>query len=239
MQTSVESVNLGGSGVDFSLWGMFANADILVQLVMLMLVVASVWSWSIIFEKTKRMRRVNAAADLFEESFWSGNSLDTLFTENKDGNGHPMSRIFVAAMREWQRSTGSEGAVIDRLGLEDRLARVTRVTTNRELDKMEHGLGFLATVGSTAPFIGLFGTVWGIMNSFQSIALTSNTSLAVVAPGIAEALMATGLGLVAAIPAVMGYNKLSHELTRYAGRLEGFSDEFYAILSREMDRKKK
>jgi len=238
MQTGVESINLGGSVPDFSMWGMFTSADILVQLVMLMLVAASVWSWAIIFEKTKRMRRVNAAADIFEESFWSGNSLETLYLENKDSNGHPMARTFVAAMREWQRSTGKEGAVLDRMALEDRLARVNRVTTNREMDKLEHGLGFLATVGSTAPFIGLFGTVWGIMNSFQSIALSSNTSLAVVAPGIAEALMATGLGLVAAIPAVMGYNKLSHELVRYAGRLEGFSDEFYAILSREMDRKK-
>ncbi|MCK5041731.1 MAG: protein TolQ [Sphingomonadales bacterium] len=238
MQTSVESVSLGGSVPDFTLWGMFTSADLLVQLVMLMLVAASVWSWAIIFEKARRMRRVNAAADVFEEGFWSGNSLETLYKENKDNNSHPMARIFVAAMREWQRSTGKAGAVLDRLGLEDRLARVNRVTTNREMDKIEHGLGFLATVGSTAPFIGLFGTVWGIMNSFQAIALSSNTSLAVVAPGIAEALLATGLGLVAAIPAVMGYNKLSHEMTRYAGRLEGFSDEFYAILSREMDRKK-
>lgn len=238
MQTGVESINLGGSVPDFSVWGMFTSADILVQLVMLMLVAASVWSWAIIFEKTKRMRRVNGAADIFEEGFWSGNSLESLYKEHKDSTSHPMAKVFVTAMREWQRSTGKEGAVIDRLGLEDRLARVTRVTTNREMDKLEHGLSFLATVGSTAPFVGLFGTVWGIMNSFQSIALSSNTSLAVVAPGIAEALMATGLGLVAAIPAVMGYNKLSHEMTRYAGRLEGFSDEFYAILSREMDRKK-
>lgn len=238
MQTTVDTVNLSGSAQDFSMWGMFSSADILVQLVMLMLVVASVWSWTIIFEKARRMRRVNKAADAFEEIFWSGNSLDELYNNNKDTNGHPMARIFVASMREWQRSTAQMGAVIDRLGLEDRLARVMRVTTNREMDKIENGLGFLATVGSTAPFVGLFGTVWGIMNSFQSIALSSNTSLAVVAPGIAEALMATGLGLVAAIPAVIGYNKLSLEMTRYAGRLEGFGDEFYAILSRELDRKK-
>ena len=238
MQTSVESIDLGGSVPDFSMWGMFTGADILVQLVMLLLLAASVWSWAIIYEKTKRMRRVNARADVFEENFWSGNSIEDIYKTHKDATSHPMARVFVASMLEWQRSTGKGGAVLDRLGLEDRLARVMRVTTNREMDKIEHGLGFLATVGSTAVFVGLFGTVWGIMNSFQAIALSSNTSLAVVAPGIAEALMATALGLVAAIPAVMGYNKLTYEMTRYAGRLEAFSDEFYAILSREMDRKK-
>jgi biopolymer transport protein TolQ len=234
MQGEVETTYLGGSAPDFSIFGMFAEADILVQLVMLMLIVASIWSWAIMFEKVRRMKRLNGAASDFEEAFWSGNSLEEFYAGLKDKPGHPMARVFVAAMREWKRSTGGSGGM-DRLGLDDRLVRVMRVTTNRELDKLDKNVGFLATVGSTAPFVGLFGTVWGIMNSFQAIALSSNTSLAVVAPGIAEALMATALGLAAAIPAVIGYNRLSGEITRYAGRLEGFADEFHSILSREMD----
>ena len=235
MENNVEAIALTGSTPDFSAWGMFWGADIIVQMVMIMLVAASVWSWAIIFEKVRRMKRVVKAADAFEEDFWSGNSLEDVYNREKDQPGHPMARVFVAAMREWQRSVSGAGG--GKLGLHDRLARVMRVTTNREMDKLESGTGFLATVGSTAPFVGLFGTVWGIMNSFQSIALSSNTSLAVVAPGIAEALLATGLGLIAAIPAVIAYNKLTNEMNRYAVRIEGFSDEFHAILSREMERR--
>ncbi len=233
----VETVDLGGTTNDFSMWSMFIEADIIVQAVMLILMMASVWSWAVIFEKSRLMRQLNSVADEFEEMFWSGNSLEVLYTQLKGKNNHPMPKLFVAAMREWKRSNDGQGKVLNRLGLSDRLTKVMRVTLAREMDKVEKHINFLATVGSTAVFVGLFGTVWGIMNSFQSIALASNTSLAVVAPGIAEALFATALGLVAAIPAVMGYNKLTSDIERFALRVEGFADEFSAILSRQMEEK--
>ncbi len=234
-QTQVSAETLGGSVPDFTVWGMFWEAGIVVQLVIVLLVLASVWTWAIIFEKMVRIRKVNSEADAFEETFWSGNSLENLYGETKKNPTHPLALVFISAMREWQRSLTAEGRVLDKLSLQERIAKVMRVTSQREMERLEERTVFLATVGSTAPFVGLFGTVWGIMNAFQSIALTSNTSLAVVAPGIAEALLATALGLVAAIPAVMAYNKLSGELGRYAARLEGFSDEFQAVLSRQMD----
>lgn len=233
--TTVEAVDLGGHVPDFSMWGMFAQADFVVQSVMILLLLASFWSWAIIFEKLRRIKDINTSADDFEKAFWSGNSLEDLYNRAKVSADHPMAMVFVAAMREWQKSMSEGGTIRDRLSLQDRLERVMRVTTNREVELLERHTGFLATVGSTAPFVGLFGTVWGIMNSFQSIAMTSNTSLAVVAPGIAEALFATAIGLVAAIPAVMAYNRISSELDRYITRLEGFQDEFTAIVSRELD----
>lgn len=234
-ETQVSAETLGGTVPDFTAWGMFWEAGIVVQLVIVLLVLASVWTWAIIFEKLMRIRKVNSEADAFEETFWSGNSLENLYGETKKNPTHPLALVFISAMREWQRSLTAEGRVLDKLSLQERIAKVMRVTSQREMERLEERTVFLATVGSTAPFVGLFGTVWGIMNAFQSIALTSNTSLAVVAPGIAEALLATALGLAAAIPAVMAYNKLSGELARYAARLEGFSDEFQAILSRQMD----
>ena len=234
-ETQILAETLGGTAPDFSVLGMFWEAGIVVQLVIVLLVLASVWTWAIIFEKLMRIRKVNNEADSFEENFWSGNSLENLYLETKKNPTHPLALVFISAMREWQRSLTAEGRVLDKLSLQERIAKVMRVTTQREMERLEERTVFLATVGSTAPFVGLFGTVWGIMNAFQSIALTSNTSLAVVAPGIAEALLATALGLVAAIPAVMAYNKLSGELSRYAARLDGFSDEFQAILSRQMD----
>lgn len=236
MQGPVESVVLEGSRADFSVIGMFLQADLIVQSVMMLLLTASVWSWTIIFATWLRLRRVNEAADGFEDSFWSGTAPEDLYEGLKNRIGHPFAMVFVAAMREWQRSTGGgRGGARDRLSVEDRVAKVMRVAIAREMERLEGHTGFLATVGSAAPFIGLFGTVWGIMNSFQAIALTSNTSLAVVAPGIAEALLATALGLVAAIPAVVAYNKHATDLSRFAGRLEGFADEFAAILSRQLD----
>lgn len=233
--SAVEAVELGGSVPDFSMWGMFAQADMIVKSVMILLILASFWSWSIIFEKLKRIKEINADANDFEDAFWSGTSLEDLYNRAKVGADHPMTMVFVAAMREWKKSLGDAGSIRDRLSLQDRLDRVMRVTINREVELLERHTPFLATVGSTAPFVGLFGTVWGIMNSFQSIAVTSNTSLAVVAPGIAEALFATAIGLVAAIPAVIAYNRISHEMDRYITRLEGFADEFSAIVSRELD----
>lgn len=231
----IEAIDLGGTAPNFTVWGMFSQADIIVQIVMLMLVIASFWSWVIIVEKFLKIRRTAEKANAFEETFWSGNSLDDLYERTREMPDHPLALVFIAAMREWQRSISGRGAILERLGIQDRISMVMRVTINREMGRMERGVGFLATVGSTAPFVGLFGTVWGIMNAFQSIALTSNTSLAVVAPGIAEALLATALGLVAAIPAVVAYNKISTDMGHYTGRLEGFADEFLAILSRQLD----
>ncbi|MFQ5534859.1 MAG: protein TolQ [Sphingomonadales bacterium] len=235
-EQTITTVDLGGTVPDFSLWGMFSGADIVVQLVLLLLLVASFWCWSIIADKTIRYRRIDEKADAFEETFWSGASLDDLYARLKLQADHPMAMLFIAAMREWQRSHDmGAGAVGPNAALQERIHKVMRVTMNREIERLERYLGFLATVGSTAPFVGLFGTVWGIMNSFQSIALSHNTSLAVVAPGIAEALFATAMGLVAAIPAVIAYNKFANDMGRYSVRLEGFADEFTAILSRRLD----
>ncbi len=228
-------VDLGGEVPDFTLWGMFASADIVVQLVMVMLIAASIWCWAIIFDKTMKFKKLNVVTDAFEDRFWSGESLEKLYGEVKTAPDHPLAVVFVAAMREWQKSISKDGRVKDRNSLQDRVNRVMRVAIARESDRLERSTGFLATVGSTAPFVGLFGTVWGIMNAFQAIAMTSNTSLAVVAPGIAEALLATALGLVAAIPAVVAYNRIGNELGRHIGRMEGFAEEFSAVLSRQMD----
>lgn len=236
-QTAVTSAALAGSiGHDLSVWGLFLQADLVVKIVMIMLILASFWCWAIIFEKILRMRRLWAQAEEFEEAFWSGGSLEDLYDRISDRPTNPMATIFTAAMREWRRSAAKGVAdVAQKAGLSQRIDRVMQVTLGREMEGLERHMTFLASVGSTAPFIGLFGTVWGIMNSFQAIANSKDTSLAVVAPGIAEALFATALGLVAAIPAVVAYNKISSDLGRYAARLESFSGEFSAILSRQFD----
>ncbi|CCG40041.1 protein TolQ [Magnetospirillum molischianum] len=224
---------------DLSMWALFMRADIIVKMVMLALIGASFWCWAIIFDKILKVRQLTQRADQFEESFWSGGSLEELYDRIGSRPLDPMSSVFVAAMREWRR-TAAKGLTdrdTTRASLPQRIDRVMNVTLGREMDLLERRLGFLASVGSTAPFVGLFGTVWGIMNSFQSIAATKNTSLAVVAPGIAEALFATALGLVAAIPAVIAYNKISTDLDRYGKRLENFAGEFGAILSRQLEEK--
>jgi biopolymer transport protein TolQ len=236
----IDATALGGAASpDLSILGLFLQADIIVKVVMLILLLASFWSWAVIFDKLMRLRRLRRDATAFEESFWSGGSLDDLYDRIGNRPLDPMSAIFAAAMREWRRSAakGLTNSNNLRASLQDRIERVMQVTIGREMERLERFMAYLATVGSTAPFVGLFGTVWGIMNSFQSIAASKNTSLAVVAPGIAEALFATALGLVAAIPAVVAYNKLSTDFGRYAGRLEAFSSEFSAILSRQLDEK--
>ena len=239
--TIVEAAALGGSvaDLDFSILALFLRADVVVKVVIILLFLASIWCWAIIFEKVLGLRRLNARASDFESAFWSGSSLDELYDRIGARPGDPMSAVFVTAMQEWRRSlakglTQNESA---RASLQERIERVMQIATVRELDRAERNMTFLASTGATAPFIGLFGTVWGIMNSFQSIALSKNTSLVVVAPGIAEALFATALGLLAAIPAVVAYNKLSKDLTRYAERLDSFAGEFSAILSRQMEEK--
>jgi biopolymer transport protein TolQ len=238
--SAVQSTVLAGSVVhDMSIWGLFMQADFIVKAVMIGLVLASFWCWAIIFEKVMRMRRLRRQASQFEESFWSGGSLDDLFDRIGSRPVDPMSAVFSSAMREWRRSTSRGGKDGDpHHSLSERIDRVMQITLNRELEQLERYMTFLASVGSTAPFVGLFGTVWGIMNSFAAIAISKNTSLAVVAPGIAEALFATALGLVAAIPAVVAYNKLSSDLNRYAVRLEAFCGEFGAVLSRQLEERR-
>lgn len=228
-----------GAALDMSPWALFMKADIVVKGVMGILLLASVWSWAIIIGKWMRLGSVRAQAERFEQLFWSGRSLDDVYQSLQSrSEHHPMAHVFVAAMREWKRSFET-GPVSTGLlpSVKDRINKVMNVTISREITRLESSLGFLATVGVNATFIGLFGTVWGIMNSFRHIAASQDTSLAVVAPGIAEALFATAMGLVAAIPASMAYNHFSTSVGRMAARLEGFSDEFAAILSRQLDEK--
>jgi biopolymer transport protein TolQ len=232
---AVDAVNLGAPGGDLTILGLFLQADIVVKLVILGLLGASVWVWAIVFEKFTSMRRAQKAADAFEDRFWSGGSLDELYDEEGAKPTHPMAAVFGAAMSEWRRSARVAGADVTRSGVRDRVERAMTVTIQREMERMERWMIFLASVGSTATFVGLFGTVCGIIRSFSAIAAMHNTNLGVVAPGIAEALFATAIGLVAAIPAVVFYNKISTDLARFAARLEGFGTEFGAILSRQSE----
>ena len=222
--------------MDVSFWGLVLQADTVVKIVMVILLIASIWSWTIILEKTRKFFSLKKQAQIFEDAFWSGESLEDLYKEEKENPKHPLATVFVAGMYEWTRANKINSLSNEKIqaGLQERIHQVMNVAVTRELENIEKHIGVLATVGSTAPFIGLFGTVWGIMNSFQSIALSKDTSLAVVAPGIAEALLATALGLVAAIPAVIAYNKLSNNLNTYALRLQNFASEFEALLSRHL-----
>jgi biopolymer transport protein TolQ len=226
------------STANLSLLGLFLQADVVVKLVMLILLFASVWVWTIIIEKVMTLRRVNREASVFEDEFWSGGSLDTLYEREGADPSNPMAAVFGAAMSEWKRTARIAGSEIGKTSVKERVDRAMGVTIMREMDRLERFMIFLASVGSTAPFIGLFGTVWGIMHSFSAIAAMHNTDLSVVAPGIAEALFATAIGLVAAIPSVLAYNKISNDLARFASRLEGFGAEFSAILSRQTEEHK-
>jgi biopolymer transport protein TolQ len=218
---------------DLSLFTLFWNASWIVKVVMVGLLIASIWVWAIAIDKTVLYARTRRNMDAFEQAFWSGQSLEELYRSLASRANHSMAALFVAAMREWKRSL--EGNPRSFAGLQMRIEKVMEVTIAREVERLERRLLVLATVGSAGPFIGLFGTVWGIMTSFQSIAASKNTSLAVVAPGIAEALFATAIGLVAAIPATIFYNKFVSEVNKQTQRLEGFADEFAAILSRQID----
>jgi len=219
--------------IDFSMWSLFARATITVKLVMLMLVGASFWSWSIIIQKTLAYRRARAEAAVFDRAFWSGEPLDELFQQIGPEPTGASQRVFAAGMVEWQRSLRTDGGFI--AGAQARIDRSMDVAIAKEAETLQSGLPILATVGSVTPFVGLFGTVWGIMHSFIGIAEQQNTNLAVVAPGIAEALLATGLGLLAAIPAVIFYNKLSADSDKIVAGYEAFADEFATILSRQLD----
>ena len=231
MTDVLKGVIATGGGVSFL--DLFLSANIVVKMVMFGLLFASIWSWAIIIEKLFSFRRARIEADRFEQLFWSGQSLEELYTGLSRGRTIAMAALFVAAMREWKRSV--EGNLRALGGIQHRVEKVMDVTISREMERLDRRLLFLGTVGSSAPFVGLFGTVWGIMTSFQAIAASKNTSLAVVAPGIAEALFATALGLLAAIPAVIFYNTFSARSAQISQRLESFADEFSAIVSRQID----
>ncbi len=246
--TPVESADVAGSVAtaasgggmhvaDLSMLGMFMQADFVVKSVILILLAFSIFSWAIIVDKWMRFKALKFQSSRFEKEFWSGGAIDKFYEKVKKRSHHPLAHVFIAGMDEWYRSrkqANSPNAGI-RAGVTDRVSQMMQITKNREIYKLERGLGFLGTVGSASPFIGLFGTVWGIMNSFTSIAISKNTTLAVVAPGIAEALLATAIGLFAAIPAVVGYNRYSGELDRLIGRIEDFSSEFVTLLARQLD----
>lgn len=239
MTNTVETTALGESvqSVGVSAWDLFIGADWIVQSVMLLLIIASFWSWTLIFAKSSKLRALNKRAKSFEDSFWSGTSLqafhEALNSKPLDADD-AMGTVFKVAMDEWHRNPQALRTDSGH-SLQQRVQRLMNLIINKEMDHLERHMIFLASVGSTAPFVGLFGTVWGIMNSFQGIAMSQSTNLAVVAPGIAEALFATALGLIAAIPAVLGYNRISSEINRYGARLESFRDEFSTILSRKCE----
>ncbi|MFT5624116.1 MAG: biopolymer transport protein TolQ [Lentimonas sp.] len=216
---------------EFTMWGLFARATILVQIVMILLIAASFWCWAVFIEKTLKYRKARAEADAFERSFWSGEPLDALFDKIGSNPEGSTEKIFASGMLEWHKSHGQNGGM-----LAEATARINtsmNVTITKQASKLQKGLPVLATVGATTPFIGLFGTVWGIMNAFIEISAAQTTNLAVVAPGIAEALLSTGVGLLAAIPAVIFYNKLSTESDEIVSSYEAFADEFATILSRQ------
>ena len=219
--------------IDFSMLALFARATLTVKIVMIALLIMSFWSWAIIIRKHLMFRAARAEASVFDQAFWSGEPLDELFEKIGGDPQGASEKIFSAGMLEWRRSHRQDGGLI--AGAQARIDRAMDVAISRESEVLNKGLSFLATTGATAPFIGLFGTVWGIKHSFEQIAISQNTNLAVVAPGIAEALLATAIGLVAAIPAVVAYNKLNADSEHILGGYEAFADEFATILSRQLD----
>ncbi|HEX2761772.1 MAG TPA: protein TolQ [Rhizomicrobium sp.] len=236
----VGASSAGGDVADhFSIVSMFLRADFIVKAVMILLLIASLWSWTIIFNKLVTISGLKRKAKRFEKVFWSGQSLDELYQHFSARNDHPLAAMFIAGLREWRRGFEAPGGPKEASlpGIKDRIEKAMSVTILRETDGIERQLGILATIGSVSPFVGLFGTVWGIMNSFSAIAARHDTTLAVVAPGIAEALFATAMGLLAAIPAVIFYNRFVAEIGRYVNSLDAFADEFSAILSRQLDEK--
>ena len=239
METAIISENI--SSIDFSLISLFLKADFVVKSVIIILVIASVWSWKIIIEKLIIIKRLKQLESEFDEIFWSGNSFDDLYETFNFNTNDPKSKIFCAAIAEWKKTDNFTGKMkeLNINSLKERMNRSMQVIFNKETETIEKNLTFLATAGSTAPFVGLFGTVWGIMNSFQSIAVAQNTNLSVVAPGIAEALFATALGLFVAIPAVVAYNKITSDLSKYFLSLESFIDEFTTIFFRQLENKSK
>ena len=237
MESLITSSEISTAVTDFSLLSLFLRADLVVKTVIVILIVSSIWSWTIIASKIVTYKRLKQLENEFDEIFWSGNSFDDLYETFIHDNNDPKSKIFCSAMEEWKKSKKDHSQMNSSYinSLKERMNRSMLVTFNKESELIEKNLTFLATAGSTAPFVGLFGTVWGIMNSFQSIAIAQNTNLAVVAPGIAEALFATALGLFVAIPAVVAYNKISSDLSKYFISLESFIDQFSTIFFRQLE----
>ena len=224
MEADISSQAVGlASNTDFSIISLFVRADIIVKSVMIMLVASSVYSWAIIFDKIRMFKKINKSAEDFEEKFWKSKSAETFYNNLPTSINDPMAQLFKTSMQTVIKSRS-------RSNLNEKLPGILEINIEKQMNKIDKNYTFLATVGSTAPFIGLFGTVWGIMNSFQSIAISRNTSLAIVAPGIAEALFATALGLLAAIPAVIAYNKFSNDSKKYSQKLENFSKRFLTIV---------
>ena len=223
-EVATQVVGLGGS-TDFSLMQLFLRADFIVKSVIIILIAASIFSWALIFEKYKLFKKIDKSSSNFEEKFWKSRSAENFYNNFTNREKDPIANIFQSAMVELIKTKSKSSSVQS-----NRVSRIIEISADREIKLIEKHFTFLATVGSTAPFIGLFGTVWGIMNSFQSIAISRNTSLAIVAPGIAEALFATALGLLAAIPAVIAYNKFNSDSKRYSGRIENFSKRFLSII---------
>ena len=239
MESLPTATELAVQAHDFSLWGLFMQAGVFVKLVMLLLLVMSIMTWAIWIHKYRIYRKLRRQADAFEQAFHNNEKLAELYKNTTPETAeHPMVGLFVTGVREWEKVQDKETpSGLSNAAPVERIRQLLAVTYNREMDKLESNLSTLATIGSTAPFIGLLGTVWGIMGSFQSIGAAKNTSLAVVAPGIAEALLATAIGLFAAIPAVMAYNKLSNEAGRYGSRLEGFITHFLSRVENEVQRR--
>jgi len=223
-EVATQIVGLGGS-TDFSITQLFLRADFVVKSVIIILIAASVYSWALIFEKQKLFKKIEKSTSNFEEKFWKSKSAENFYNNLSNKDKDPLANIFQSAMIELIKTKSKSSSVQSA-----RVSRVLEISGNKEINLIEKHFTFLATVGSTAPFIGLFGTVWGIMNSFQSIAISRNTSLAIVAPGIAEALFATALGLLAAVPAVVAYNKFTSDSRKYSGRIENFSKRFISII---------
>lgn len=235
MDRAVNAADLGAAASGLSPLDLFLHASIVVQLVMVGLILCSAFVWAVIIEKIILMRRVNREATEFEDRFWSGGSLEDLYDSDGAKPLHPMAAVFGAAMGEWRRSARITGIDLARGGVRDRVDRAINITVTREMDRLSRRVVALATIGPVAPFVGLFGTVWGIMHAFGSIAAMHNTNLAVVAPGISEALFATAIGLVTAIPAYVAYNVTSSALDHFAERMDAFGTEFAAILSRQSE----
>ena len=224
MEADITSQAVGlASNTDFSLWSLFIRADFIVKSVILMLIGCSIYSWAIIIEKFRLFKRINIDSEEFEEKFWKSKSAETFYNSLPSNLDNPMALLFKDSMQTLLKAKNKSN-------LNERMSSMLEVNIEKQIVTLEKGFTFLATVGSTAPFIGLFGTVWGIMNSFQSIAISRNTSLAIVAPGIAEALFATALGLLAAIPAVVAYNKFNNDSKKYSQKLENFSKRFLSII---------
>ncbi len=236
--SEINKVDIVAEASDFSMFSLFLQADFVVKSVIIVLILASLYSWNVIVSKIIRIRQLKKLEREFEDIFWSGNSFEDLYETLNFNKSDPKSKIFCAAILEWKKSKSNfQSQTYDINSLKDRMQRSMTVVFNKESENVEKNLTFLATAGSTAPFIGLFGTVWGIMNSFKSIAIAQNTNLAVVAPGIAEALFATALGLFVAIPAVVAYNKISNDISKYFVSLETFMDEFTTIFFRQLEKK--